>query len=76
MGRKELQLKPCPFCGGEATLGRDECGYFIIGCENSDCFAYINRMDGSPSFFLGENAIDQWNYRVPDDEQDHCVSMS
>lgn len=33
---KEEELKPCPFCGGQALL--DEwCGSFKIRCSNDDC---------------------------------------
>jgi hypothetical protein len=39
----EVELKPCPFCGGKAECltERDHHGaYFTLGCSDTDCIAY------------------------------------
>lgn len=56
------KLKPCPFCGGEATYIKkinDIKSY--IGCSNASCIA-------EPfSFLVDEAAIKAWNRRVTDE---------
>lgn len=60
------ELKCCPFCGGEATLKRDQKDDFVewsIGCYNRGCvcsahtYCYDNKDD----------AIRDWNTRKPMD---------
>ena len=57
-------LKCCPFCGGEATLKRDQKDDFVewsVGCYNRGCvcsahtYCYDNKDD----------AIRDWNTRTP-----------
>lgn len=56
------ELKPCPFCGGEAILLEDwKDGNFIVGCANNDC---IVRLSGIPSFDNAEQAVKAWNTRA------------
>ena len=56
------ELKPCPFCGGEAILLEDwKDGNFIVGCANNDCIA---RPSGIPSFDNAEQAVKAWNTRA------------
>jgi len=31
------ELKPCPFCGGEAELTEWEFGYWIVKCTKCPC---------------------------------------
>jgi Lar family restriction alleviation protein len=51
------KLKPCPFCGGEATLCCSNDGKtFYAGCFNNGCCD--NRYFGS-----AEEAIEKWNTR-------------
>ena len=55
------ELKPCPFCGGEATVQEWEGGYYIE-CLNPDC-------DVSPAtadFDAEKEAIVAWNRRADD----------
>ena len=58
------ELKCCPFCGGEATLKRDQKDDFVewsVGCYNRGCvcsahtYCYDNKDD----------AIRDWNTRTP-----------
>lgn len=60
------ELKPCPFCGGEATLTK-EYGRFFVSCENDNCSVGVETtlwvsgtMDG---------AIKAWNRRAEDGDQ-------
>ncbi len=55
------ELKPCPFCGGEASLSMGQMGVtraqaYYIECDN--CAA------SSEMFFDGNRAIKAWNNRV------------
>jgi len=58
------QLKPCPFCGGEAELVRwfEETEARHIQCKECKC------MTGSPHF-MAEFAIKQWNTRTSNDKE-------
>ena len=58
---KEVELKPCPFCGGEAIVYEDEendC--YMIGCKS--CCAVEPMTEWCES---KEDAIVQWNTRKP-----------
>jgi hypothetical protein len=56
------ELKPCPFCGGEAE---SENGFspmesiFYVWCSNEDCYL-SPRYDGSERMFT----VEQWNTRT------------
>ena len=54
------ELKPCPFCGGEAEMlksPRCERKYVVI-CKNELCYASVGNYS-----FTKENAILAWNTR-------------
>ena len=56
------ELKPCPFCGGEAKLMLDKCsGVYFIGCSNDKCLGF-----GAIgwSYETAEEAIKAWNTRA------------
>lgn len=54
----EIKLKPCPFCGGEATLRKSElAGLYHIACFECGC-----RQDAS---YKKETVIKAWNTRKP-----------
>lgn len=65
-------LKPCPFCGGEAKMKTDiryprpKCEAktaFEVVCQNSDCIiGYVDER----YYLSSEEATAKWNRRVPD----------
>lgn len=50
----EPELKPCPFCGGEATV--IECASYCVRCNTCET--------ESKWFPYGKEAIEAWNRRV------------
>lgn len=57
------QLKPCPFCGGNAKIMRAECIYFhIYWARCTECNAEINAPETDV-----KQAIDAWNRRANDE---------
>ena len=52
----EQKLKPCPFCGGEASIyvAHDD-GYYVC-CDECGC--------GLPVYNTEEDAIREWNRRT------------
>lgn len=69
------ELKPCPFCGGEAKIKATtkEITGFIIWCECSKCHAKtsgycpdINKEDSSLDSIeeCKEYAVEKWNNRA------------
>lgn len=55
-----IELKPCPFCGGKASLHSDTDGpTWFVGCSNSECpvepHLYLNK---------GDEAAQVWNRRA------------
>ena len=68
------ELKPCPFCGGEAELrrvGNEHCKKMQVKivCQTIGCMAYqqcstLTRLGGHSWEWLIENAIKAWNRRA------------
>lgn len=58
------ELKPCPFCGGEAEIiiFSAEYGTVTVGCANEECDIAMGK-----AFFTDEEAIRHWNRRVNDE---------
>lgn len=48
------ELKPCPFCGGEATMQSGQYAHYV-GCENCDAWTHISG--------TSEKAAAAWNRR-------------
>lgn len=59
------ELKPCPFCGGEAKLRETSRDIFRIECINPFCIAF----DLHP-FTSKESAIKAWNTRAYEEKND------
>ena len=53
-----LNLKVCPFCGGEAELSKDEYGRYTVFCTGEQCGAVM------VGFKTRQIVIDSWNERV------------
>lgn len=68
MLNKEIKLKPCPFCGGEAEVSRF-LGRYAVVC--TECFACMLNED---NYFPEDEKSDidfvvrSWNRRVDDAE--------
>ena len=72
----DVELKPCPFCGGEAKLyydWSDETGeWFSVGCDNDDCLmalhdiAYDYKCVSTGWRKFKEEAVSAWNTRAYD----------
>jgi hypothetical protein len=51
-----MKLKPCPFCGGRASLECGEGGEYYVVCVNHEC-------GGAPFYGSGQEVLDLWNRR-------------
>lgn len=59
----DIKLKPCPFCGGEATVVHDK-DWLRIACKTKGC-------EVAPSTGFHKTlkvAADVWNDRAPDEQ--------
>lgn len=56
-------LKPCPFCGGEAKLEHYENDGYLPMCSVDGCFGMIEIWFETP-----EEAIEAWNRRYTDEQ--------
>lgn len=62
------ELRPCPFCGGEAKVIKipeelNWAGNYVVGCDdNSMCMGNINHF--TMVFSTPETAAKAWNRRV------------
>ena len=58
-------LKPCPFCGGEAVLQQDANEEYYVLCRKCQLlFGYCT--DTWAEFETSEGAIEAWNRRASD----------
>ena len=57
---KMIELKPCPFCGGEAELFSDEFNQWYVGCVNPTCGCEA----GLPFAKTEKAAAASWNRRT------------
>lgn len=65
--KRELDLKPCPFCGEEAEVEETIFGdvaVFSVGCLTEDCFGYQSFV----TFPLMKAAVEAWNTRPIEDD--------
>lgn len=56
------ELKPCPFCGGKATLHEIADGQFYIDCAMQLGFCSV--MPSTWTYNTEEEAVEAWNRRV------------
>ena len=67
----DVKLKPCPFCGGEATLFKDNYNRFGIMCENCNLYLGIE-LECDEELFDGwrarietpDEVVEAWNRRA------------
>ena len=61
------ELKPCPFCGGDASIGNGLKGhdgdYYFVNC--TDCLASTNLLIVEGNELTRDAAIAAWNTRAP-----------
>lgn len=59
------RLKPCPFCGKEAAMCKNDDGLWVVGClDDYMCFGNISHI--AMVFVSKESAIATWNRRAND----------
>lgn len=67
----EIELKPCPFCGGEAEFSSGYCNdlnYARVDCTNCSAGVY-NDSDRDPDATIDElekSVLEDWNRRTGD----------
>lgn len=61
------ELKPCPFCGGEAELYQSYCGYYQIECHQ--CSAR------SCTAVEKESVISNWNMRSTTEKKSKTMTL-
>ena len=54
----EVELKPCPFCGGKAKVSKSDIDHFVVNCTKCPCSV------GRYWFWKMEDAINMWNTRI------------
>ena len=67
----KIELKPCPFCGKQVLIAKDNHNKFLIECENCKLFFGIEVENGT-EIFEGwkatlssvEEAVRSWNRRA------------
>jgi hypothetical protein len=65
-----IELKPCPFCGGAAAIGRTKKTLnlqYCVGCNNSRCIANRLRNPFVLHYLSQREAAEAWNRRSSDD---------
>jgi Lar family restriction alleviation protein len=65
------ELKPCPFCGGEASIGKSSLSssgdnYYFVNC--TECLSATNHLVPESAPYTEKMAIEAWNTRTPDNE--------
>jgi len=59
---ERIVMLPCPFCGGDAGVGRcyQGGGYYFVNC--TECNASTDQLSGFP--FTKKDAVELWNKRA------------
>ena len=67
MSETELELKPCPFCGGKVIMMRSEClesgfvSYYVSHNDPFNCAYEIRQQSASETM---QEAANKWNRRA------------
>ena len=67
------ELKPCPFCGGEARVERDSFSGSYVGCLNDECLGFLGL---GWIYETEEEAIDAWNRRANECDRDELLNIA
>lgn len=68
---EDMDLLPCPFCGGEAVVRYDGPEHVQIGCADEDCPGFVLRMPLYSEIY--DSPEEAWNRRDGlSDEVVHC----
>ena len=62
------ELKPCPFCGGEADMTKRKTAiatFYRVFCANYDCKV----KPSAPERWIKDDAIEAWNRRYEPKEE-------
>lgn len=68
------ELKPCPFCGGEAKVIRvigdiSDCPYSFAACK--ECGSATRQVSADVDYCAKERVVELWNRRV--EESNECI---
>lgn len=63
------ELKPCPFCGGEATLIHEKRHLWIVECSNVNCLFGTGLIFDDNEYSVSE-IIKAWNTRAYEEKND------
>ena len=62
----EIELKRCPFCGGEVRIdaidAMEDMSCFMVGCRNKDCICHVT----GAAYDTLRDAVEAWNRRADD----------
>ena len=64
--KKNIKLKPCPFCGGEATI-TNRVSFYSVGCT-MDYMCPMNINHDLLLFVSEETAAKSWNRRADNEK--------
>ena len=60
----ETELKPCPFCDGEAEIDYALLDFGCRGVHCNNCGVYVFDYDSYGFDYDPEKAIEKWNMRI------------
>ncbi len=68
------ELKPCPFCGGEAELcqSQDDGKYYSVFCKTDRCGANV----GEDFYMEPDELIKQWNTRHIEEKAEALLDLA
>lgn len=67
----DINLKPCPFCGGQAELIHNSIGFafdrIVSAVKCVQCGARTRTFEMSTEFSCDDKAVEMWNTRYTED---------